>query len=180
MLFPKSISNTRYQAFVDGKVQDVSIHDYKGKYVVLVFYPMDFTFVCPTELNKFSDLHGEFTKRDAVVLLVSCDSVYSHMQWAAISREANGVMGVSWPMVSDMKRTLCREFKIFDEDNCFSMRASIILGRDLTVKHLSANFHPIGRSATEILRLIDAITFNDEYGEVCPIDWAKENNKSRT
>lgn len=175
MLFPKEISEVKYQTLVDGEIREISIQDYKGKYVVLVFYPMDFTFVCPTEINRFSDLHDEFSKRNAVVLFVSCDSIYSHIQWASVPRECNGVKGVAWPMVSDAKRKLCTQFKLFDEENCFSMRSTVILGTDLSVKHLSANFHAIGRSARENLRLIDAIIFNDENGEICPVEWNKED-----
>lgn len=177
MLFPRTVSETKYQAVVDGMIKEISIQDYAGKYIVVVFYPLDFTFVCPTEINRFSELHKEFKDRDAVVLLVSCDSVYSHLQWSMTPRECNGVQGVYWPMVSDMKRGLCQQFGLFDEENGFSMRSTVILGKDLSVKHLSANFHAIGRSVKEVLRLLDAIAFNDEHGEICVVEWNKNNKE---
>lgn len=175
MLFPETINDRQYKALVNGEIKDVSIHDFRGKYVVLVFYPFDFTFVCPTEVNRFSDLHDEFVKRDACVLLISCDSVYSHMKWASISRDNGGIAGTTWPMISDIGRDLSKEFNLFDDANQCSMRGTVILGKALDVKHISANILAVGRSAIEILRLVDAIKFNDENGEVCPVEWNAED-----
>ncbi|ADM11252.1 thioredoxin peroxidase [Encephalitozoon intestinalis ATCC 50506] len=176
MKFPKVLTSNKYKALVDGEIKEISLEDYRGKYVVIVFYPLDFTFVCPTEVNRFCDLKEEFLKRNALVLFVSCDSVYSHRAWASISRENGGILGVSWPMIWDMKRELCNQFEMFDEENGHPMRGTVILSKDLDVKHLSINYHAVGRSVSEILRLIDAITFNDENGEICPVEWKKKMN----
>ncbi|CAD26263.1 THIOREDOXIN PEROXIDASE (THIOL-SPECIFIC ANTIOXIDANT PROTEIN) [Encephalitozoon cuniculi GB-M1] len=174
-MFPKTLTDSKYKAFVDGEIKEISLQDYIGKYVVLAFYPLDFTFVCPTEINRFSDLKGAFLRRNAVVLLISCDSVYTHKAWASIPREQNGVLGTAWPMVWDAKRELCNQFGLYDEENGHPMRSTVILAKDLSVRHISSNYHAIGRSVDEIIRLIDAITFNDENGDICPAEWRSEN-----
>lgn len=174
-MFPKKISDCKYKAFVDGEIREVSLQDYAGRYVVLVFYPLDFTFVCPTEINRISDLKEEFQKRNAVVLLVSCDSVYTHKAWSLTPRGSNGIEGVAWPMVWDARRELCNQFGMFDDESGHPMRGTVILSKDLSVKHVSANYHAIGRSVDEILRMLDALAFNDEHGEICPVEWKKDN-----
>ncbi|AFN82729.1 thioredoxin peroxidase [Encephalitozoon romaleae SJ-2008] len=173
-MFSKVLSDSKYKAFVDGEIKEISLQDYKGKYVVVVFYPLDFTFVCPTEINRLSDLKEEFLKRNAVVLLVSCDSVYTHKAWASIPREKGGVLGVSWPMIWDAKRELCSQFSMFDEENGHPMRGTVLLSKDLSARHMSVNYPAIGRSVDEILRLIDALAFNEENGEICPVEWRKD------
>ncbi|AFM98007.1 peroxiredoxin [Encephalitozoon hellem ATCC 50504] len=174
MILSKVLDNTEYDAFADGEIKKVSLQDYKGKYVVIVFYPLDFTFVCPTEINMFSDLKEEFLKRDAAVLFVSCDSVFVHKAWASTPRDKRGISGVAWPMVADLKRKLCNQFGMFDEESGHPMRGTVILSKDQIVKHMSVNSHEVGRSVEEILRLIDAFTFSEENGEVCPVEWRKK------
>ncbi|KAH9411739.1 putative thioredoxin peroxidase [Ordospora pajunii] len=173
MAFPKVAGDKKYRAFVDGEIKEVSIGGHDGC-VVLVFYPLDFTFVCPTELNRFSDLKDEFVKRGATVLFVSCDSVYTHKAWAQVPRENGGVMGVSWPMIWDERGDLSRHMWMYDADSGHPMRGTVILSKTLDVKHMSVNHAEIGRSVDEILRLIDAISFNEEFGEVCFVDWKKK------
>jgi alkyl hydroperoxide reductase subunit AhpC len=174
MCFPRTIAGCQeHQAYdpVSCTIKNIRLDQLEARVLVLVFYPLDFTFVCPTELNMISDRSKEFEDRDAVVLFVSTDSPYAHQQWAQTPRDKGGVQGVKWTMVSDMKRELSGHLGLFDEEKGTVRRATVIVGRSLEIKHLSMNHDPIGRSVTEILRLVDAIIFNEDNGEICPAEW---------
>ncbi|KAI5184281.1 peroxiredoxin 2/4 [Nematocida homosporus] len=158
-------------AYCCGEFKQVNLEDYLGQTLILVFYPLDFTFVCPTEIIGFSKARSEFSKVGAEVLLVSCDSVYSHKAWA--ERKDGGIYGHGLPMLSDCNGGLSRAFGIYKEDEGRSYRATIILKNGVVVYEL-VHADPIGRSTKEILRVVKALKFNEEHGDICPLDWNEE------
>lgn len=172
MILPKSAEDGEYDAFINDKITRVKLSDVKGHFTVLVFYPLDFTFVCPTELRKLSDLKSLFEGLGAAVVFISGDSVYSHQAWARQPRAEGGLGGCAWPMIADVKHTLARQFGMFDEEAGITVRGTVILGSDLSVKYISAMINPIGRSSDEIVRFIQALRYYEEHGEICPIDIA--------
>jgi len=171
MIFPENIENFKYDALIDGKMTTMKITDMKSKYIILIFYPLDFTFVCPTEIKKLSEMHDEFKKCGASIIYASGDSIYSHLAWTKLSPEENGIGRVKWPMISDKTGLLSKQFNLYDTQKGQVQRGTVILDKDLNVKHLSANSDPIGRSSRELLRLVKAIEFHAVNGEVCPIDF---------
>lgn len=171
MIFPKNIEDYKYDCVIDGKITQIQLSEIKTKYVVIIFYPLDFTFVCPTEIRKFSEMHQTFKELNTTILFCSCDSVYSHLEWSKKSKDQNGLGGVEWPMISDIKHQLCSQFGLFNEDNGAVRRATVIMKNNFEVLHISVNIDPIGRSTKEILRLIKAIDFYEKNGDICPIDF---------
>lgn len=171
MLFPTKIEDHEYECLVKKEFKKIKLSDIKTKYIVIIFYPLDFTFVCPTEILKFSDMHEEFRKLDTTVIYASADSKYSHLAWAQMRREDGGLGSVEWPIISDITHKLSSQFNLFNEASGTVMRGTVILNRSLEVLHISANIDPIGRSSTEILRLLKAIEHNATHGEVCFVDF---------
>jgi len=171
MLFPSKIEDHEYDCVINGEITKIRIGDIKTKYTVIVFYPLDFTFVCPTEITKLSDMYELFTSLGVTVLFSSCDSVFSHLAWATAERSKGGLGGVRWPMISDISHKLCSQFNLFNEEEGITMRSTVILDKDKRVLHMSANVNPIGRSSTEIVRLIRAFEFHEVNGEICCVDF---------
>ncbi|NDD59198.1 MAG: peroxiredoxin [Chlamydiae bacterium] len=153
------------QAVKKGEIIDVQLKDYKGKFVVLLFYPMDFTFVCPTELLAFEEKIAEFHKRNCEVMAISTDSVYTHRAWWN-----HEIKRVSFPIVSDITKTICLNYGTLI-DKGISLRGTFIIDTDGLVEHMSINNLGIGRGVNEVLRLVDAIQYHKSHGEVCPADW---------
>ncbi|EQB62241.1 thioredoxin peroxidase [Vairimorpha apis BRL 01] len=176
MYFPKLDLSYWYKAYVDDKITEVRLLDYKGKNIVLMFYPADFTFVCPTEINAINDLKSEFEKRNTVVLFISVDSVYCHKGWTNVTREEGGIKGISWPMISDNRGILSKQFDLLDEEQFITKRAYVILDNRFEVYNISIYHDKIGRSTTEILRILDAMAFSKKNGNICPIDWTRSTN----
>lgn len=150
-----------------------SLADFKGQYVVLFFYPLDFTFVCPTELHAFSDRLTEFEARNVKVIGVSVDSHFSHLAWLNTPKAQGGIEGVGYPIVSDLKKTISRDYDVLVDGEGIAYRGLFLLDRDHVVRHQVVNDLPLGRSVGETLRMVDALQFTEEYGEVCPADWNK-------
>lgn len=171
MLFPTKIEDHEYDCVMDKAFKKIKLSDIKTKYIVLIFYPLDFTFVCPTEILKFSDMHDEFEKQDTTIIYASADSKYSHLAWIKMKREDGGLSDIKWPIISDITHNLSSQFNLFNEANGTVMRSTVILNRNLEVLHMSANIDPIGRSSSEILRLVKAIEYNAVHGEVCFVDF---------
>lgn len=171
MLFPAKIEDHEYDCVINKDFKKIRLSDIKTKYIVLIFYPLDFTFVCPTEILRFSEMHDEFRKQDATVLYASADSKYSHLAWIQRKREDGGLGDIEWPIVSDITHKLSSQFNLFNEANGTVMRSTVILNRDLEVLHISANIDPVGRSSIEVLRLLKAIEYNATHGEVCFVDF---------
>ena len=160
----------------DEKTLKVSLDQFKGKYLVMLFYPFDFTFVCPTELIAFSDRINDFKQLNTEVLGVSTDSVYSHLAWTKLSRKEGGVGKLSYPLVSDFSKSISREFGFLVEDpndglNGAALRGLTVIDGKGVVKHVQINDAGVGRSVDEVLRLVQAFQFSEEHGEVCPANW---------
>ena len=160
------------QAYVNGEFKPISLEQYKGKKVVLFFYPLDFTFVCPTEILAFSDAIAEFEKRDTQVLGVSVDSHFSHYAWAQQPRAEGGIQGVAFPLISDLNKDIARAYNVLLPFG-LALRGLFIINKEGILKHITVNHNDLGRSVDEVLRLLDAVDFSEEYGEVCPANWHK-------
>ncbi|MBW2473957.1 MAG: peroxiredoxin [Deltaproteobacteria bacterium] len=158
----------------DGSINsDFKLADYTGKYVVLFFYPLDFTFVCPTELIAFSKRIKEFEDRDVQVIGCSIDSQFTHIAWRNTAVDEGGIGAVAYPLVADVKHEICRAYDVEFEDAGVAYRGSFLIGKDGKVHHQVVNDLPLGRNVDEMLRMIDALQFTEKYGEVCPAGWSK-------
>lgn len=158
-------------AVVNGQFKEISLADYKGKNVVLFFYPLDFTFVCPTEILAFSDKHAEFEKRNTQVIGVSIDSHFSHNAWLNQKREEGGIQGLTYPLVADTTKQIARSYGVLKEDEGVAFRGLFLIDKNGDIQHMVINNMPLGRSVEETLRMVDALTFHEQHGEVCPADW---------
>lgn len=159
---------------VDGEFKTVSLQDYKGKYVVLFFYPLDWTFVCPTEIIAFSERIEDFRKMGVEVLGASIDSHFSHLHWINTPRNKGGLGGLKYPLISDLTKSIAKDYEVLIEegDNAgVALRGLFIISPDGTLRQKTVNDLPVGRSVDETLRLLEAFKFTDEHGEVCPANW---------
>jgi len=158
----------------DGSIKpDFQLSDYKGKYVVLFFYPLDFTFVCPTELIAFSKRIKEFEARDVQVIGCSIDSQFTHIAWRNTPVDEGGIGAVTYPLVADVKHQICQAYDVEFEQAGVAFRGSFLIDRDGKVRHQVVNDLPLGRNVDEMLRMVDALQFTEKYGEVCPAGWSK-------
>ncbi|HBP52845.1 MAG TPA: peroxiredoxin [Synechococcus sp. UBA8638] len=159
-------------AVFDQEFQEVKLSQYRGKYVVLFFYPLDFTFVCPTEITAFSDRYEEFSSKDTEVLGVSVDSEYSHLAWLQTDREAGGLGDIAYPLVSDLNKTIARDYNVLDEEAGVAVRGLFIIDPDGVIMHATVNNLPVGRNVDETLRVLQAFQYIRSHpDEVCPADW---------
>lgn len=159
-------------AVVDQEFTDIRLSDYKGKYVVLFFYPLDFTFVCPTEITAFSDRYSEFSSRNTEILGVSVDSQFSHLAWIQTERKSGGIGDIAYPLVADLKKEISRDYEVLDEEAGIALRGLFIIGPDGVIRHSTINFLPVGRSVDETLRVLQAFQYVDSHpDEVCPANW---------
>ncbi|MEO5668037.1 MAG: peroxiredoxin [Bdellovibrionota bacterium] len=161
------------EAVVGTDFKKITLNDFKGKYVCLFFYPLDFTFVCPTELHAFSDKIEEFKKRNCEVIACSVDSKFSHLAWLKTPRNKGGIEGVKYPIISDLHKTIARSYGTLFEDDGVAFRGLFLINKDGIVEHVTINNLPLGRNVDEYLRLLDAMQFHAEHGEVCPANWKK-------
>ena len=159
-------------AYDNGSFRQVSLSEFEGKKVVLFFYPLDFTFVCPTEILAFADALEEFKKRNTVVIGCSVDSKFTHRAWAQVPREEGGIQGVNFPLISDLTRIVARDYGVL-LDAGISLRGLFIINKDGVLKHATINHLDLGRNINEVLRLLDAVDYTEEHGEVCPANWQK-------
>ena len=157
----------------DGSVKEMKLSDYKGKYVVLFFYPLDFTFVCPTEILALSDRIGKFKERGAEVIGVSVDSPYSHIAWRNTPRKKGGIGDITYPLVSDLNKSISSKYGVLLEKPGIALRGLFIIDRELKLRHITINDLPLGRNVDEVLRVLDAVQFSEKHGEVCPANWKK-------
>ena len=154
----------------DNTFEDLQLSSFKGKYVVLFFYPLDFTFVCPTELIAFDRKLAEFKKRDTEVIAVSVDSAFSHLAWKNTPVNEGGIGNVQYPIVADLNKQITRDFGILFNDS-IALRGLFLIDNTGVVRHAVINDLPLGRSIDEALRMVDALQFHEKYGEVCPANW---------
>ena len=160
-------------ALVNGQfVENFTLSQFQGKKVVLFFYPFDFTFVCPTEILAFSDAQAEFKERNTVVIGVSVDSQFSHAAWANTERKEGGIKGVTFPLVSDINKTIATDYGV-KLDGGMALRGLFIVNEKGILKHITVNDLPLGRNVEEVLRVLDAVDFTEKHGEVCPANWKK-------
>jgi peroxiredoxin 2/4 len=160
-------------AYVNGELKKVTLSDYKGKKVVLFFYPLDFTFVCPTEILAFTDRIEEFRKRNTEVIGASVDSQFTHHAWAQLDRKDGGIKGVNYPLVADLSKNISRSYGVLLEDAGIALRGLFIINKDGILKHATINHLDLGRNVDEVLRVLDAVDYTEEHGEVCPANWKK-------
>ena len=171
-LVGKKAPGFKAKAVVNGKIVDhFSLSDFHGKYVIFFFYPLDFTFVCPTELHAFQENLKEFEKRGAQVVGCSVDSWFSHAAWLDMPKEKGGICGVTYPIVSDITKSIARDFDVLKEEDGIAYRGLFLLDQQGIVRHQLVNDLPLGRSVDEVLRLLDALIFHEQHGEVCPANW---------
>ena len=162
----------KVSAVENGKiVADFSLEKYIGSYVVFFFYPLDFTFVCPTELHAFQKALDQFREKNAVVIGCSVDSVHSHLAWLNTSIEQGGIQGITYPLVADLKKNIARDFHVLKEDEGIAYRGLFILDREGVIRHQLVNDLALGRSVDEALRTLDALIMHETHGEVCPANW---------
>uniref|UniRef100_A0A182N8G6 thioredoxin-dependent peroxiredoxin n=1 Tax=Anopheles dirus TaxID=7168 RepID=A0A182N8G6_9DIPT len=163
-------------AVVDSDFREIQLADYKGKYLVLFFYPLDFTFVCPTEIIAFSDRIAEFRQLNAEVVGVSVDSHFSHLAWVNTPRKAGGLGKLEYPLLADLTKQISADYGVLLPDAGISLRGLFIIDPAGVVRQITINDLPVGRSVDEALRLIKAFQFVEKHGEVCPANWEPEKN----
>jgi peroxiredoxin (alkyl hydroperoxide reductase subunit C) len=149
------------------------LSDLRGKYVVLFFWPLDFTFVCPTEIIAHDHRIDQFKERSVAVVGVSIDSQFTHFAWRETPVDKGGIGRVQFPIVADVKHEITRAYGIEHPDAGVAMRASFLIDKEGVVQHQVVNNLPIGRNVDEMLRVVDALQFTEEHGEVCPAGWQK-------
>ncbi len=154
----------------DGSFEEITLSQYRGKYVILFFYPLDFTFVCPTEIIAFDRHLEEFEKRNCQVIGVSVDSEYSHWAWRNTPVERGGIGAIRYPLVADIKKTISRDYGVLFDD-AVALRGLFLIDRDGIVRHEVVNDLGLGRSVSEALRVLEALQHLEKYGEVCPAEW---------
>lgn len=172
VLVGKQAPNFKAKCVFEKNIKDISLDEYRGKYVLLFFYPLDFTFVCPTELHAFQQILSEFESHDCVILGCSVDSQYSHLAWLSTPRNKGGIEGVQYGLVSDLGGKIAEQYDVLSEEGV-AYRGLFLIDKDGIVRHQSVNDLPLGRNVPESLRTLLALKHVEEHGEVCPANWNK-------
>lgn len=159
--------------FGNNEIKELKLSDYRGQYVVLFFYPLDFTFVCPSELIAFDHRLAEFQARNVQVIGVSIDSQFTHLAWKNTPVNKGGIGQVGYPLVADLKHEICQAYDVEFGAAGVAFRGSFLIDKDGVVQHQVVNNLPLGRNVDEMLRMVDALQFVEEHGEVCPAGWNK-------
>ena len=159
--------------------ENFSLSNFKGKYVVLFFYPLDFTFVCPSEIIAHHHRIPEFQKRGVEVIGVSIDSQFTHLAWRNIAPKNGGIGQINFPLVADIKHQIVQAYGVQHPSAAIALRGSFLIDREGIVRHQVVNDLPLGREVDEILRLVDALQFTENHGEVCPAGWQKGDDGMR-
>lgn len=159
-------------AVVKGGFQDVSLADFKGKWKVLLFYPLDFTFVCPTEITAYNDAAFQFSEFNCQVMAISTDSQFSHLAWVNQPRGEGGLgPETTIPLIADFNKTISRDYGVLVEDEGVALRGLFLIDTNDNIQHATINNLPVGRNVEETLRLLEAYQFTEKHGEVCPANW---------
>jgi len=158
-------------AVINNEFKKVKLADYKGKYVVLFFYPLDFTFVCPTEIISFSDRAEEFRKIGCELLACSTDSHFSHFAWIQQPRKEGGLGSMNIPLLADTAHNISRAYGVLIEEEGIAFRGLFIIDGKGILRQITINDLPVGRDVDETLRLVQAFQYTDKHGEVCPAGW---------
>ncbi|MEM1303646.1 MAG: peroxiredoxin [Planctomycetota bacterium] len=160
----------------DGTFAEIKLSDYRGQYVLLFFWPLDFTFVCPTEVIAFSDATAKFAEKGVQVLGASIDSHYTHFAWRETPRDKGGIGKVEYPIVADLSRSISQEYGVLC-DGGVALRGLFLIDKEGVVRHQLINDLPLGRSVDEALRMVEALQYFETNGEVCPANW-KEGERT--
>ena len=161
---------TATAVLADNSFGEVSLSNYRGKYTVLFFYPLDFTFVCPSEILAFNRKVEEFKKKDCQLIGISVDSHFTHLAWKETEIDKGGIGNVQYPLVSDIKKEIARAYGVL-HDGSVALRGLFLIDKEGVVRHAVVNDLPLGRNVDEALRTLDALRFTEEHGEVCPANW---------
>ncbi len=154
----------------DNSFADLTLSSYQGKYVVLFFYPLDFTFVCPSEIIDFDKAVAKFKAKNTEVIGVSVDSHYTHLAWKNTPRNEGGIGPIQYPLVADLDKKISEKFGVL-LDAGIALRGLFLIDTKGVVRHALVNDLPLGRSVDEALRLVDALQFHEKHGDVCPANW---------
>lgn len=160
----------------DNSFAEIKLSSYRGKYVVLFFYPLDFTFVCPSEILAFNKAVKVFAKKNAQVLGVSVDSHFTHWAWRQTPVNKGGIGEIAFPLVADLNKKIARDYDVLLNDSV-ALRGLFLIDQKGIVRHQLVNDLPLGRNVDEAVRLLDALKFTEEHGEVCPANW-KEGDEA--
>ncbi|XP_022706927.1 peroxiredoxin-1-like [Varroa jacobsoni] len=158
-------------AVVDGKFKTIQLSDYVGKYVVLFFYPLDFTFVCPTEIVAFSEAAARFKEIDCQVIGCSTDSHFSHLAWINTPRNEGGLGSMNIPLLADKSMEIAKAYDVLKDNDGITFRGLYIIDGKGILRQITVNDLPVGRAVEEVLRLVQAFQLTDKHGEVCPANW---------
>lgn len=161
----------RATAVVGNEFKEIRLADFEGHYVVLFFYPLDFTFVCPTEIIAFHDRLKDFESRNARVIGVSIDSHFTHLAWKNTPRKEGGLGQIDFPLVADLTKSIARDYGVLLDEAGVALRGLFLIDKGGIVRQITINDLPIGRSVDEALRVLDAWQFVEKNGEVCPANW---------
>lgn len=173
VLVGKEAPNFKAKCVINNDCKDISLQDYRGKYVILFFYPLDFTFVCPTELHAFQERLSEFNANDCVVLGCSVDSHFSHLAWLNTPKGKGGIQGITYGLVSDLGGHIAQSYDVLKYPEYVAYRGLFLIDRDGIVRHQVVNDLPLGRNVDEALRMLLALQHTEKNGEVCPANWKK-------
>ncbi|CAB0033400.1 unnamed protein product [Trichogramma brassicae] len=158
-------------AVVNGEFKELKLSQYKGKYLVFFFYPLDFTFVCPTEILAFSERVEEFRKLGVELVAASVDSHFTHLAWTKTPRREGGLESIKIPLLSDLTHKISKDYGVYLNDLGHTLRALFIIDDKGILRQITMNDLPVGRSVDETLRLVQAFKYTDDHGEVCPAGW---------
>jgi peroxiredoxin (alkyl hydroperoxide reductase subunit C) len=155
----------------DNSFAELTLSSYRGKYVVLFFYPLDFTFVCPSEIIAFDKALSRFEGKNAQVIGVSVDSHFTHWAWKNTPRDQGGIGQINYPLVADLKKDISRDYGVLLDDEGIALRGLFLIDKEGVIRHGLVNDLPLGRSVDEALRVLEALQFTEQHGEVCPANW---------
>lgn len=161
---------TAQAVMADNSVKEIKLSSYRGKYVVLFFYPLDFTFVCPSEIIAFDKKLAAFKERNCEVLSVSVDSHFTHLAWKNTLRNQGGLGNVQFPMVADLDKNISRSYGVLFNESV-ALRGLFLIDKEGKIRHAVVNDLPLGRSVDETLRMLEALQHFEKHGEVCPANW---------
>jgi peroxiredoxin (alkyl hydroperoxide reductase subunit C) len=161
---------TAQAVMADNSMQDLSLSSYRGKHVILFFYPLDFTFVCPSEILAFNKALEQFKKRNCEIIGVSVDSQFTHFAWKNTPVDNGGIGDIQFPLVADLNKSISQNYGVLISDGV-ALRGLFLIDKEGIVRHETINDLPLGRNVDEAIRILDALQFVEEHGEVCPANW---------
>lgn len=179
VLTGKTAPNFKATTVFGSEFKEVNLSDYRGKYVLLFFYPLDFTFVCPTELHAFQGKLNEFKERNVEVLGCSIDSQFSHLAWLQTPKGKGGIEGIQYGLVSDIGGRIARDYDVMSDEGV-AYRGLFLIDKEGVVRHQIVNDLPLGRNVDEAVRMVDALQHIEKHGEVCPANWNKGDDAIET